>query len=217
MLGNWEILLRLVLSVVCGGIVGYQREAVDRPAGFRTHVLVCLGSALITVVSIDGFKGADPARVAAQIVTGIGFLGAGTIIRQGSVVRGLTTAASIWAVAGVGIGIGSGYYPASVFATVLMFVVLSAGKKMETDFISRATERALLVRTIMQPGQVGKIDNILEKEGINIRAVEFKEESDEEALVKINLSVPPNINFDIIKLKIAEIPGVSEVSWENNK
>ena len=116
---------RLVLAVVLAGLVGYEREQADKPAGFRTHILVGMGAALFTVVSIYGFGGAsDPARVAAQIVTGIGFLGAGTIFRSEGLVLGLTTAASIWAVAAIGMAVAVGMYAMSAAATVIMLLVL---------------------------------------------------------------------------------------------
>ena len=100
----WEAGLRLLLASVLGGVVGWQRESADKPAGFRTHIIVCLGAALFTLVSAVGFfgSGADPARVASNIVVGIGFLGAGTIWRTGGSVQGLTTAASLWTVAAIG-------------------------------------------------------------------------------------------------------------------
>src|SRR6476620_3521703 len=104
-----EMVLRLGLSFLVGGLVGFERERRDRPAGLRTHILVCMGSTLITLVSREIAGGhADPGRVAAQIVSGIGFLGAGTIFRAGNSVRGLTTAAGLWVVAGIGMGIGTG-------------------------------------------------------------------------------------------------------------
>jgi putative Mg2+ transporter-C (MgtC) family protein len=120
-----EIALRLVLAAVLGGVVGYQRERSGKEAGVRTHMLICTGAALFTVVSIYGFTGSDPARIAAGIVTGIGFLGAGVILhRSGGEVIGLTTAATIWAVAAIGLAAGVGLYIISVVATVLTLVVL---------------------------------------------------------------------------------------------
>ena len=116
--------LRILLAAVLGGVIGYQRDKADKPAGIRTLVLIALGSALFTVVSVEGFD-ADPARIASGIVTGIGFLGAGSIIRRGEgIVEGLTTAATIWAAAGVGIAAGTGLYLISVIATAIIFVVL---------------------------------------------------------------------------------------------
>jgi putative Mg2+ transporter-C (MgtC) family protein len=127
-----ELMLRVVLAFVLGGVIGYEREVVQRPAGLRTHMLVAAGSAAFTVVSIFGFVGEgtvrDPARVAAQIVTGVGFLGAGTIWRTSSTVRGLTTAASIWLVAAVGMLAGGGMYLLAVFTTLCGFATLRWGR-----------------------------------------------------------------------------------------
>ncbi|MFQ5996833.1 MAG: MgtC/SapB family protein [Dehalococcoidales bacterium] len=121
-----EMILRLLLAAALGAIIGYQRERAKKPAGLRTHVLICIGAALFTVVSIYGFGAAsDPARVAAGVVVGIGFLGAGVILhREGEIVAGLTTAATIWAVAGIGLAAGAGLYLVSVVATALVLVVL---------------------------------------------------------------------------------------------
>src|SRR3989338_5303831 len=123
MIGPIQILLRLMLAVILGGLVGLERELHDKAAGFRTHILVCIGSCLMMLTSMhifDMYKGhtsVDPARIAAQVVTGVGFLGAGTIIMYGATVRGLTTAASLWTIAGVGLGVGSGFYSAAIFTS----------------------------------------------------------------------------------------------------
>src|ERR687887_833691 len=132
---NWdEALLRLALAAALGGAIGFERELRDREAGLRTHMLVCLGSALFTIVSAYGFRGfltsgdqvirADPTRIAAQIVVGIGFLGAGAIIRHGLSVRGLTTAATLWVAAAIGIAAGAGYYSGAVIATLVTLFAL---------------------------------------------------------------------------------------------
>jgi putative Mg2+ transporter-C (MgtC) family protein len=122
-----QILLRLVLSVIAGGFIGIEREVVHKPAGVRTHMLVCLGSALFALVTIESLP-SEAARIIAGIATGIGFLGAGTIFRSKSEVHGLTTAASIWAVAGVGIAIGLGYYLMTIISVVLILIVLQLNK-----------------------------------------------------------------------------------------
>jgi putative Mg2+ transporter-C (MgtC) family protein len=120
------MVLRLLLAAALGAIIGYQRERAGKPAGLRTHVLICVGAALFTVASLYGFGAvADPARVAAGIVAGIGFLGAGAIIhREGGLVAGLTTAATIWAVAAVGLAAGAGLYLVSAVTTILILIVL---------------------------------------------------------------------------------------------
>jgi putative Mg2+ transporter-C (MgtC) family protein len=120
-----EMALRLLLAVALGSLIGFQRGHAGKPAGIRTHSLICLGAALFTVASTLEVAGADPTRIAAGIVTGIGFLGAGSIIRrEGGMVGGLTTAATIWAVAGVGLAAGFGMYIISVAAAALVLVVL---------------------------------------------------------------------------------------------
>ena len=121
-----EMSLRLLLAAALGAAIGYQRERVGKPAGLRTHVLICLGAALFTVASSYGFGVAtDPARVAAGIVTGIGFLGAGAIIRSGEgIVAGLTTAATIWVVAAIGLAAGAGLYLISAVTTAIALIVL---------------------------------------------------------------------------------------------
>ncbi|MCX6005013.1 MAG: MgtC/SapB family protein [Chloroflexi bacterium] len=122
-----EALLRLLLSAVLGAIIGFQRERSNKPAGLRTHILICVGSALFTVVSVIGFSGTvDPARVAAGVVTGIGFIGAGVIFRgiKGDTVVGITTAASVWITAAIGIAAGVGLYIIATAVALLTVVVL---------------------------------------------------------------------------------------------
>ena len=124
------VCLRLIISAVIGGAIGFEREIRDHPAGFRTHILISIGSTLLMLLSIyipqtyHQFQNGDPGRIAAQVVSGIGFLGAGAIIRLGVNVRGLTTAASIWVVAGIGLAIGGGMYLAAVIAAVLTLLAL---------------------------------------------------------------------------------------------
>lgn len=127
MLTNADIVLRLAIAAAASALIGYEREKTRHAAGLRTHMLVCIGSTLITLTSLEMFPN-DPARVAAGIVTGIGFLGAGTIFRDKNNVRGLTTAASIWAVAGVGLALGAGAYFIAVAATIAMLLTLELGR-----------------------------------------------------------------------------------------
>lgn len=134
---NFDFFLKLFVSLILAGIIGYQREKhSERVAGLRTHILVSLGSTLITLTSVYAFSGnVDPSRVAAGIVTGIGFLGAGTIIRSadksGTVIIGLTTAASLWVTAAIGMAIGVGFYFASIVTTVLAYFTLEILRRVE--------------------------------------------------------------------------------------
>ena len=120
----WEPILRLVIAVIMGGLIGIERETYHKPAGIRTHMLVCLGAALFTIVSIISFPDGDFIRITAGIVTGIGFLGAGTIFKSKDTIKGLTTAASLWAVAGIGLAIGAGLYIITVAAAILIVIIL---------------------------------------------------------------------------------------------
>ena len=128
-----ELVLRVLLAVALGSIIGFQRGKAEKPAGMRDLVLICAGAALFTVVSIYGFGVVDQARVAAGIVTGIGFLGAGAIIRrgEGGVVKGLTTAATIWVTAGIGLAAGAGMYILATVTTFLVLVVLLLPRRVE--------------------------------------------------------------------------------------
>lgn len=127
-MSEWELLLRLVLACVFGGIIGYERQSRRKSAGLRTNVLVCLGACLIMILSqeiyqhVEGKTNADPARLAAQVVSGIGFLGAGAIMKEGLTVTGLTTAACLWVVAGVGLAVGGGFYSGAFITTALVLL-----------------------------------------------------------------------------------------------
>lgn len=141
MLSELEIVLRLVLSAVIGGAIGIEREASNRPAGFRTHILVSVGSTLIMLVSAYGMgEGADPARLAAQVVSGIGFLGAGTILRTGNHIKGLTTAASLWVCAGIGLSIGAGFYLGGVITAAIVLISLVALGNVEVNVLRGANK-----------------------------------------------------------------------------
>ena len=131
---HWPMMARLVLAAGLGAIVGYEREHVGKPAGVRTHGMVALGAALFTVVSLYGFGGVgDPARVSAQVVTGIGFLGAGAIMHQRGYVHGLTTAASLWVTAAIGVAVGVGMYVMSLETAILVFLLLRFGPRSHLD------------------------------------------------------------------------------------
>ncbi|MGH2448631.1 MAG: MgtC/SapB family protein [Chloroflexota bacterium] len=173
---SWqEVLARLGLALVLGSLVGLERERRDRAAGLRTHALVCLGSALIMLVSAYGLLNLtadsrvslDPSRIAAQVVSGIGFLGAGTIIFRREIVRGLTTAAGLWVVAGVGLAVGSGLYLAAVGTTVGALLVLAAFTRIEARFFRRP--QVLTVHVHPEAGQLPAIRHVFQKNQSAIR------------------------------------------------
>ena len=139
-----ELFLQLCLATLFGGAIGLERELGGKPAGLRTNILICIGSMLYTKLSITMAAGtADPTRIAAQIVTGVGFLGAGSILRQGEDVRGLTTAAMIWVVASLGMAVGFGYYAVAVVAGVMVIVTLISIKPLENRFIRNRRNRRI--------------------------------------------------------------------------
>lgn len=163
------IFLRLLAAFVAGGIIGWQRERAEKPAGLRTHILVCLGSALMTMVSVFFFE-KDPARVTAQIVSGIGFLGAGTIFRYGSTVAGLTTAASLWATCGVGIAMGVGMFFLGFAGVAFILLVLWVLEYFEGHFLKTKGGHTLELLLEDEPGALGRVGSILGELGINIDA-----------------------------------------------
>jgi putative Mg2+ transporter-C (MgtC) family protein len=142
-----EILTRLVLSLILSGFIGLERQVHRRSAGLRTHILVSLGSCLIMLTSLyvfDIYKNQttmDPARIAAGVITGIGFLGAGTIIREREGIKGLTTAASLWVVAGIGLAMGCGFYRAGIYATILSLAALVVLRYLENTVLGKEEKR----------------------------------------------------------------------------
>lgn len=171
-----DLSLRILVSLVLGGLIGLEREWHNHAAGFRTHMLVCVGSTMIMLLSIYGFGDfayeynvrMDPARLAAQVVSGIGFLGAGAIIRNGSSISGLTTAASIWVVAAIGLCVGAGFFFVASLVTVLVIIILLLLNKFERSFHNKRSQNEVFVRITNTEGGISRIVELLEKEGLHI-------------------------------------------------
>ena len=213
-INDYEIALRLFLACIFGGIVGFQRERHDSPAGFRTYILVSLGSALIMVISMFGFSDfaptGDPARLAAQVVSGIGFLGAGTILRDGVSVKGLTTAASLWVVSAIGLAVGAGFYYSAFLVTVLVFVTLE--RSIETYFFRG--KQILKVVTVNRTCAIQDINHILESHKIMARNITMKliQEEHNKTTFEYTLRTPfYQINIQKIIDDINEIEGIYSV------
>lgn len=171
------ILLKLVLTVIFGGLVGWQRETRDRPAGLRTHVLVCLGAAVYTLASLSFGPASDPARIAAQVATGMGFLGAGTIIRSGTTVRGLTTAASLWAVAAIGICVaigGTALWVAGI-ATLIVLATLSLMRTIEKGLLARSRVAHITLKMADGPRRMSAVRQILAELDTELESIETAE------------------------------------------
>jgi len=190
-LGNdWQLVVRLIIACVLGGFIGLERESHGRPAGLRTHILVCVGSCLIMIVSVYAFPefgmSRDPARLAAQVVSGIGFLGAGTIMREGANIRGLTTAASLWVVAGIGLAVGSGFYLPGVVTAVIAVGTLTLLDKAERNIVTSKT-MIIEFRIVDRPGQLGAIAVVLGKLHFSIWDVNLEPDDHGEANLTLHV------------------------------
>lgn len=202
-----EVVGRLLLAGLLGGVIGLEREVLGRPAGLRTHILVSVGSALIMILSVHSFGSGDPSRLAAQVVSGVGFLGAGTIMREGASVRGLTTAASLWVVAGIGLAAGVGFYYAAALATLLVYFSLQALNKVEHQYF-RSKSNTLSLRIVDAPGRLGEIGVALGEFGIDIRSVEITPEDKTTSLLEIEVSALPKASRLEIMDRLRSLPGV---------
>ncbi|MFH1778241.1 MAG: MgtC/SapB family protein [Candidatus Omnitrophota bacterium] len=220
MLTDNMVILRLVLSAVLGGIIGLEREMHGRAAGWRTHILVCVGSCLIMLVSFyitftlgSQFARIDPTRIAAQVVSGIGFLGAGTIIRFRASVKGLTTAASLWAAAGIGLAVGCGFYQAALTATVLVLIALLF-TRVEHYMLKRDYFCVLHVHAEGKIYILSEIRKILRKNQAEIVDFEVnREHGDKEVDIEIEIKIMNTSLQDTIINRITNIEGVTEAKW----
>ncbi|MCC3375836.1 MgtC/SapB family protein [Cohnella sp. REN36] len=224
---DWHLMLRLLLSVLLGGLIGYERERKNHAAGLRTHTLVCLGSCLIMVLSIYGFSefvdqqgvNRDPARLAAQAITGIGFLGAGTIMFTGKSITGLTTAASLWVVMAIGLAVGAGFYLAAAFSVVLALIVLWGLNILEKRYVNHTGEHMFTVTVDANNVSTEPMQQLLLRHGAKLLRVQFDEVTDHAhgiGLMRIRLTV--RLPKATLVLAIAEqlrtMTGVTAVSAE---
>lgn len=182
-----QVGIRILLSILIGGLIGYNREYENRPAGFRTHVLVCLGATIAALIqvqlgyfvideikknqSLSGVLNVDTGRVICQVISGVGFLGAGAIIQTKGAVKGLTTAASMWAVASVGIAIGMGFYKISILSGISILVVLTFLKKFEDKFISKTKLLNIEIKCLNDKA-ISEINDYFEENQIRINNIE---------------------------------------------
>ena len=179
---EWDLALRIVLSGILGAVIGYERQARHKAAGLRTRMLVSMGSCLIMILSykiyymVEGHTNADPARLAAQVVSGIGFLGAGSIMKDGLNVRGLTTAASLWVVSAVGLTVGAGFYEGAIFVTVMILVVLGILTKIEYRTYDSSTF-LLIVEGDENEELLGQICKTLAEHNVAILDVKIESKS----------------------------------------
>ena len=194
----YQVAIRLALAVVVGGLIGYEREFKNRPAGFRTHILVCLGAAITSMIQLYSIQETtamilqhpelqsamkvDIGRLGAQVITGVGFLGAGTIIHDKGSIKGLTTAASIWTVACIGLAIGLGYYTLTILSTICVFIVLVFLKTFETKLFKNTNILKLEIQYVNKKNMVEKLEKYFDSVSIKVKNIEFviEDEDNEE-------------------------------------
>lgn len=233
MVSNFELIFRLLLSAVVGGLIGLEREANNRPAGFRTHILVTIGSALIMLISSQAFidmgGNVDPSRLASQVVSGIGFLGAGTIIRDGGNIKGLTTAASIWVCGGLGLAIGGGFYLGGIVTAIITFASLTLLNKLEQTVLSKKY-RKITILCRERPGLIGDVGQLFGENNVIIKDIKVnrnnvtydnillntcsEEEGEEIIELVFSLVMDKGFNFEDFNLSMLNIKGIVEVEWK---
>lgn len=217
----FKILIRIILSCFLGGIIGFEREqSRDKPAGFRTHILVCLGSCLVmliadfSVIAYSGQVNIDPTRIGGQVVSGIGFLGAGTIIRHGVSVKGITTAASIWVVACVGLACGIGFYTGGILVTLLIWTILMYLKNLENKIAKKVKYKMLEVEGEIDKQIMIPLNNLLKELNFDIKSLDtYDIPKSNRQKILFQLEIENNdLDLAIISAKINEIEGILKVS-----
>lgn len=207
---------RLALAALLGGLIGLERELHHQPAGLRTHMILSVGSCLVMLVSIHMATltpdRADPGRIAAQVVAGVGFLGAGAIMRSGLSVRGLTTAACLWTVAGIGLAVGSGYWKAASTATGLVLVSTYIVQKLEYRMTKGRFLRRFVINARDSATLVANLEAILLKAGASVRDVDIQRDLVEKKLqVTVTASCPEGANVDRLSREFSTLAEVEKV------
>lgn len=210
-----DILVKVLLSLLLGGAVGFEREMHGRSAGLRTHILVCLGATLVMIVGryIASYSDHDPGRVAAGIITGVGFLGAGVIIRMEKGVRGLTTAACLWLVAALGVTIGMDLYAVSVIGAVVTIVVLFGLSRLERVLPEIRSHR-VSVTFDGRPSTASEVEKMLASCGCRVvgKTIEYDNRSNN-SVVEFSVRIREKEDTAILVEKIAVLESVQQVNW----
>ena len=212
-------MVRLLGAAFAGSVIGLERERLQWAAGLRTHMLVCVGSCLLIIVSAYGFSDVlgthvvlDPSRVAAQVVSGIGFLGAGTILLRGEVVKGLTTAASLWAVAAVGLAIGSGLYVAGLATTLILLVILAGLKPLEERFHNRTQTRQVIISAKRDSMSLATLHDVIGVRASRVKQFILRQGiEDETDSIEVTFSRLTRETTDEIVAKLRALPYVVAV------
>lgn len=220
MVDDYTMVFRLVVSVILGGIIGYERQHRGKTAGLRTHILVCLGSCLVATLSmnlyagVEGRTNADPARLAAQVVSGIGFLGAGAIMKEGPTIKGLTTAASLWVVASVGLAAGVGAMVGATATTVLVVLALEVLPKIDKLYtFGGPCEAHLVIKSLDKPGQIGRIGSILGGMGVGILQIQIEDaEESGKIYIPVTVKMADRSQLDQVIAELCAIEGVLDIN-----
>ena len=221
-IGEWDVVLRLLVAAALGAAVGLERELREREAGLRTHLLVSLGAALFMLVSAYAWTDwafstrnglvFDPTRIAAQVVSGIGFLGAGAIIRQGLSVRGLTTAATLWVVAAIGLASGAGYYMAAVVTTAIVLVSLGPLRILGFRLLERIQPRdTVLLVDLRLHGRASALLAAIEAQGARVKSIDLSD-TGESRRVTIDVDLD-TADRNAVVAQVSELEEVASVRW----
>jgi putative Mg2+ transporter-C (MgtC) family protein len=209
-----DLALRLLFAAVLGAVIGYEREIHEHPAGMRTHLLVCLGSAVFTVLSIYGFGDptqqvagtTDTSRVAAQIVTGIGFLGAGAIIKYGTSVRGLTTAASLWATAAVGMAVGAGWWVVALVTTAIVVFSLWPLNRVLAKIRGQGPHPMRFRLQAQRLEALGEVTRVLTAHRVEIGEINSQRVAKAHYEIELQVRVPESLGQEELVQAIGAVP-----------
>jgi putative Mg2+ transporter-C (MgtC) family protein len=217
MISSQEVLIRILLAFLLSGAIGVEREYGNRPAGLRTHILVCVGSTLVMLVSFHIFElykgqtSLDPARLGAQVISGIGFLGAGTILKEGATIRGLTTAAALWVAACIGLAVGAGFYFGAVIVTMVIVVTLTIVNRLENRINKEKNNYSITLHAQNVPGQLGKVGSALGARNISIRNIQMAELDNCLVEIILLLKLPDPMGLEEAIQILDEVEGVEKI------
>ncbi|MGI6703224.1 MAG: MgtC/SapB family protein [Clostridia bacterium] len=217
MLSGQEILLRILLAFILSSVIGMEREFGNQAAGLRTHILVCVGSTLVMLVSFHLFEAyggqtsMDPARLGAQVISGIGFLGAGTIMKEGASIRGLTTAAGLWVVACIGLAVGAGFYFGAFLVTIVIVITLTIVNRLDKRINKSKNNYSLTLRAENVPGQLGRIGAALGKGGVSIRNIRMIELNDFTVEIILLLKLPGQMELEEVFGILNGVEGIKQI------
>lgn len=206
-----EVLLQLMLAVLLGGAIGLERELSGKPAGLRTNILICVGATLFTVLSVKmSFGRGDPARVAAQILVGVGFIGAGTILHARGSVTGLTSAATIWVVAAIGMALGAQEYTEALGAALLVMVILMGLGYLETFLARQASRSHLTIHAKPESVSLEELETLVRRAGVDVTRIDTRREN-VDLVVELDLRGPKRLH-DQALIALLHHPTVRSVS-----